>query len=152
MFSSNESIEAMLLLEFSGEQSLEDHKRVIEQWDIKLLQEQPFIAIRIYHDAQSLIVSKSIGKLTRSWLKEFGANKIRDNVSAMINIVPDTSYDAMKHMSVEKIFQVPGGIFKHTDDAIAWLQSNIDVCNKHGITVEHIAKVLNARRESEQLI
>jgi hypothetical protein len=56
----------------------------------------------------------------------------------------------MKHMSVEAVFKVPGGIFKDTDDAIAWLQSNVDVCNKHGIAIEHIVQALNARAESEQ--
>ena len=152
MFSTNQSIEAVLLLEFSGQQSLEDHQLVIAQWDKKLLQEQPFIAIRIYHDAQSLIHSQGIGKLTRAWLKDSAAIKIQHLVSAMINIVPGASYDAMKHMSVEAVFKVPGGIFKDTDDAIAWLQSNVDVCNKHDIAIEHIVQALNASAESEQLI
>lgn len=122
----------VVLFEFQAEQSQQDHQVFLDIWDELFQRQEPFIVLRVYHDETALIHSPSVGKLTRQWLKDGADEKIKQHVNAMIHIVPEAAYPKMQHMSVEKVFGVPGGIFSATEDAIAWFnQQPLDL----GITL-----------------
>lgn len=116
----------LVIFEFSGEQSLEEHKRMLEEWQQLFTRQQKFIAVRIFHDDISVNHSREIGQLTWKWLND-GANKaIQERALAILNITPQASYAKMKNKNVERVFGVPGGIFKNTQDANQWLDNNIE--------------------------
>jgi len=113
----------VVLFKFQGEQSLSDHQTSLDLWDKLLAQKEDVVVIRVFQDESALIHAPGVGKLTRQWLTRGAGNQIRQQVKAMINIVPDTAYPRMQHMSVEQVFGVPGGIFSHPETAIDWFEN-----------------------------
>lgn len=124
MYCFNDKSWPFVIFEFKGLQTLEQHECSLEEWDLQFLHAEPFIAIRLFHDEDALIHPQGAAQLTKIWLRNGAAELIKTWVLAMINIVPDTAYEQMKHMSVEAVFGVPGGIFKKWDDVLHWCQAN----------------------------
>ena len=48
---------------------------------------------------------------------------MRRLVSAMVIVVPPSRFEAMRQLSVETVFGVPGGIFATVDDALEWAEA-----------------------------
>jgi len=116
----------LVVFEFRGEQSLEEHQRMLDEWNLLFSRQQNFVAVRLFHDDIAVNHSKEIGQLTLSWLDNGAAEAIKTWVSAMLNVTPEATYLRMKNKSVERVFGVPGGIFKSTDDANQWLDVHLD--------------------------
>ncbi len=116
----------LIVFEFSGEPNIEEHKQALNVWNELFTQRRKFIAVRIFHDDIAIRHTSDIGKLSLEWLDSGARDSIKEWVTAMLNITPESSFNRMKGMSVEKVFGVPGGIFKSTQDASQWLRLNID--------------------------
>ncbi|HWV16936.1 MAG TPA: hypothetical protein VN030_16010 [Cellvibrio sp.] len=116
----------IVIFDFQGPQTLAEHEKNLADWDKQFLFAKPFVAVRIFHDEYALMHPEGAGQVTKIWLRDGAAQSIKKSVLAMINIVPESAYERMKHMSVEAVFGVPGGIFKSYHDAVKWFNSNID--------------------------
>ena len=115
----------MLIFEFSGLQTLAAHEQSLADWNHYFSRNERFVAVRIFHDEDSLVHPDGAAQLTKSWLRNGAAEAIKTSVVAMINIVPTSAYERMKHMSVEAVFGVPGGVFNSVDEAVGWFNSNV---------------------------
>lgn len=126
MFSLNKKIFPFVIFEFDGQQSLDDHKQSMVDWNDLFEQKEAFIAVRVFNDSDALIHPKGAAKVTKEWLENGAAENIKTYVTAMINVIPRESYDTMKHMSVEDVFGVKGGIFCDFEELVKWLRDNTE--------------------------
>ncbi|MBU2892319.1 hypothetical protein KO495_03155 [Colwellia sp. D2M02] len=125
MFSIKTIHSPVIIFEFTGQQTLVEHSKSLLLWDNLLSQKSELIVLRIFTDNAALIHPKGAGKVTNRWLESGAKQAIQQQVLAMINIVPEQAYKKMQHMSVEKVFGVPGGIFKSKGEALHWLDNNV---------------------------
>ncbi|WP_191601863.1 hypothetical protein [Marinomonas algicola] len=125
MFRYRNQTDSIVLFEFAGPQSLEEHIYSLKVWNEQLSRNQPFVAIRLFLDEASLIHPKGAAKETKRWLNNGASDAIKHNVIAMINIVPEKSHKKMKNMSVETVFGVPGGIFQSIQEAQSWFNTTL---------------------------
>jgi hypothetical protein len=87
------------------------------------------VALRLHRDEASLDHVEGVARVTKRWLRGGADALIRRHVAAMINIVPPGSYERMKHLSVEAVFGVPGGIFPSVSASLEWLSANVPMLN-----------------------
>jgi hypothetical protein len=126
----------------SGEQTLPDHIRMLATWDEWLARGEPFVALRLHRDEASLDHVEGVARMTKQWLRAGADALIRGHVAAMINIVPPGSYERMKHLSVEAVFGVPGGIFPSTSEGLQWLSANVPMLNLDEMSIASIGERL----------
>lgn len=112
------------IIVLKGTQSLEDHQRMMACWTDWFDRETPFVPLRIHLDSEAIAVGPGIAKATKTWLQHGAGDAIRERVKAMPIVVAPDSYEATKHMSVEAVFGVPGGIFPGLREAVDWLMEN----------------------------
>ena len=124
MYQLNDHNWPVVIFNFHGPQTLAEHEQNLADWNTQFLREKSFVAIRIFHDEESLVHPEGVGQVTKAWLRDGAAQSIKTSVIAMLNVVPESAYDRMKHMSVEAVFGVPGGIFKNYQDATEWFYEN----------------------------
>ena len=125
MYQLNDRMWPVVIFEFKGVQTLPEHEQSLTEWNEQFARNKPFVAVRVFHDDDSLVHADGTAQLTKAWLRKGAAQSIKTSVVAMINIVPESAYEKMKHMSVEAVFGVPGGIFKTCPDAAEWFNANI---------------------------
>lgn len=123
----------LLLFEFSGVQSLEQHQQSLQDWNRCFERSQPFVALRWFQDEQSLIHPPDAARQTKAWLQAGAAQAIRESVLAMLNLVPEAAYPAMQQLSVEKVFGVAGGVFANRKQLLDWCQPRLDVAVLSGL-------------------
>lgn len=123
MFDFNNLCSPLVVFEFEGPQTLEAHRQSLQCWNEQLARNELFVAIRIFRDDVSLAHPEGAAKLTRRWLRDGAGQRIKSRVLAMINVVPAAAYDRMKHLDVETVFGVPGGIFESTAQAVEWFNT-----------------------------
>lgn len=124
MYSCHDHRWPLVIHEFAGIQTLAEHEQSLAVWNQHFSRNESFVVMRIFRDEDSLIHPDGAAKLTKAWLHEGAAQAIKKSVVAMMNIVPESAYERMKHMSVEAVFGVPGGIFKNSQDAVEWFNQN----------------------------
>lgn len=107
-----------------GEQSLDHHKQMIEIWDDWFERAEKFHVLRVYQDADSLKKVPGVAKASKLWLRAGAKEKIKLFVSSMLIVVPPDSFENVQHLSIEKVFHVPGGIFSSVADAVNQLDKN----------------------------
>ena len=117
----------LVIFEFSGEASVTEHQQMLDEWAQLFARQQPFVALRVFHDDISLDYPAEVGQLTLRWLDDGAREAIKTWVSAMLHVTPEASYARMKHKSVERVFGVPGGVFRRIEDANQWLRDNIEL-------------------------
>lgn len=118
---SDESCWPLAILVLEGEQSLEQHLELLAIWDRWFARGERFVSLRLYLDASSLDHVPGTARATKAWMKDGADARIRETVSAMVMVIPPERYDAMKHLSVEAVFGVPGSICASADDAFDWI-------------------------------
>jgi len=129
MYRVNDSNWPIVIFEFDGQQNLAAHEKFLEDWNKQFARNESFVAMRLFHDDDSLVSAEGTAQMTKAWLQNGAAQSIKTSVLAMINIVPESAYERMKHMSVEAVFGVPGGIFKRYDDAAQWFNQGIGLAS-----------------------
>jgi hypothetical protein len=133
-----------------GLQTLPRHMQMLESWDAWLKRGEPFVALRIYRDEASLDHVEGVAKATKEWLRGGADTLLRAHVAAMINVVPPSAYERMKHMSVEAVFGVPGGIFADAASALDWFFANVALKGSPEITSQrlemHLSELLHTGR------
>lgn len=125
MFSYREALWPVVVFEFQGLQSLEQHRLSLALWDDLFARGEKILVLRIFHDEDALLHPEGAAKATKAWLRAGASESIKNQVLAMINVVPESTYDAMQDKSVEAVFGVPGGVFKSTGDAAQWFNSQV---------------------------
>ncbi|WP_157776539.1 hypothetical protein [Nitratireductor aquibiodomus] len=60
--------------------------------------------------------------MTKDWLRRGADRKIRQTVRTMAIVTPPTGYEGVKHLNVEAVFGVPGGLFPGLAPALQWLR------------------------------
>lgn len=125
MFSCNDQHWPLVIHEFAGLQTLADHEQSLLVWNTHFSRGESFVIIRLFRDEESLVHPEGAGKLTKAWLRDGAAETIKTSVAAMINIVPESAYERMKHMNVEAVFGVPGGVFKDFQGAHEWYNATL---------------------------
>lgn len=125
MFSCNDQHWPLVIHEFAGMQTLADHQQSLLVWNTHFSRCEAFVVIRLFHDEDALIHPEGAGKLTKAWLRDGAAEAIKSSVTAMINVVPESTYERMKHMSVEAVFGVPGGVFNSIEGACEWFNASL---------------------------
>lgn len=123
MFRLKDDLWPVLVFEFQGSQSLEEHRRSLQLWDELFTRGEKIIVLRIFHDELSLVHPEGAAKSTKAWLRHGASDAIEKYVAAMINVVPGAAYEEMKDKSVESVFGVPGGVFKSARDAVVWFNA-----------------------------
>lgn len=115
----------IIVFEFEGLQTLDEHAASLRIWDHQFRRGGSFIVVRIFRDDAALVHPTGAGRITRTWLQQGAREKIRSCVDAMINVVPDSAYDSIKQKSVEEVFGVPGGVFRHPAEAVDWFNAAV---------------------------
>nr|WP_324258859.1 hypothetical protein [Cellvibrio fontiphilus] len=125
MFFCNDQHWPLVIHEFAGLQTLAEHEQSLLVWNSHFSRGESFVIIRLFRDEESLVHPEGAAKLTKAWLRDGAAEAIKASVTAMMNIVPESAYERMKHMSVEAVFGVPGGVFNSSQDAAEWFITNL---------------------------
>ncbi len=107
-----------------GEQSLDHHQQMIEIWDNWFERAEKFHILRVYRDTDSLKKVPGVAKASKSWLRAGAKEKMKLFVSSMLIVVPPDSFEKVQHLSIEKVFHVPGGIFPSVAEAVHQLDRN----------------------------
>jgi hypothetical protein len=129
MYRVNDSNWPIVIFEFNGPQTLAQHENFLGDWNKQFVRNESFVAMRLYHDDNSLVSAEGTAQLTKAWLLNGAAQSIKTSVLALINIVPESAYERMKHLNVEAVFGVPGGIFKRYNDAAQWFNEGVGLAS-----------------------
>jgi hypothetical protein len=130
MYSCHDQHWPMVIHEFAGLQTLAEHEQSLAHWNSHFSRHQTFVIFRLFRDEDSLIHPEGAAKLTKAWLRDGAAESIKSYVRVMINIVPERACERMKHMSVEAVFGVPGGVFNNGYDALEWCKAALAADDK----------------------
>lgn len=149
MYFSDDSLWPVCLCVHEGVQSLEQHEQMIEVWNEWFKREGSFIAIRVHKDEASLAQADGVARMTKKWLRDGAAELIRKRISAILNVAPNPAYERMKHLSVEKVFGVPGGVFPGLDEAMIWLDKSGSV--ELGAAFNHSSVIQIVNRSIENV-
>lgn len=144
-FLAYEGLWPLALFIAEGRQTLEMHRKMLMSWDSWLARKQPFVALRLYVDEAALALVDGVARETKAWMQAGAAERIREQVAAMTMVVPLTAQQRMKHLNVETIFGIPGGIFGDLPSALGWINENV---RDHSAAIpkncdRHIAFLLN---------
>ncbi|WP_343561577.1 hypothetical protein [Kiloniella sp. b19] len=112
-----------------GPQSLSQHLEMLAIWNRWFARNQPFVTLRLYADPLSLEQAEGTARATKKWLRDGADQNIRSLVKAMVIVIPPESLEAMKHMNVEAVFGIPGGIFSDLQDALDWIGEHRHLCD-----------------------
>lgn len=123
---SDTSLWPLGILMLEGGQSLAQHEQMLAKWDEWFARGERFIPLRVHLDDDALDQAPGVARVTKKWLTSGAAENMRRLVTAMVIVVPPSRFDAMSHVSVEKVFGVPGGIFKDLQEALDWIGKTED--------------------------
>lgn len=107
-----------------GPSTIEDVRAFIDSWNRWLDDGKPFIAIRYFLDEASLLHPEGAPREIKQWFQQ-NAECIRNQVMAMVSIVPESVYEEASRMDAEKLFRVPAGTFSNVDAALHWLEERV---------------------------
>ncbi|WP_339850863.1 hypothetical protein [uncultured Nisaea sp.] len=120
---SDDSLWPLGILMLEGAQSLQQHEQMLSIWDDWFARGERFVPLRVHLDESALDQAPGVARVTKQWLKAGAAENMRRLVSAMVIVVPPSRFEAMRQLSVETVFGVPGGIFATVDDALEWAEA-----------------------------
>jgi len=143
---SDDSLWPLGILMLEGAQSLEQHEKMLAIWDGWFARGENFVPLRLHLDESALDQAPGVARVTKQWLKAGAAENMRRLVTAMAIVVPPSRFDAMSHLSVEKVFGVPGGIFPGTGDAFEWLQARDQLTAETMIDAHNVVKSFQETR------
>ncbi|MND25820.1 hypothetical protein D3C80_162550 [compost metagenome] len=107
-----------------GPSTIEDVRAFFDSWNAWLDEGKPFIAIRRFVDEAALVHPDGAPREIKQWFQQ-NAERIRNQVMAMISIVPESVYEELSRMDAEKLFRVPAGTFSNVDAALHWLEDRV---------------------------
>ena len=143
---SDDSLWPLGILMLEGAQSLEQHEQMLAIWDNWFARGERFIPLRVHLGESALDQAPGVARVTKQWLKAGAAENMRRLVSAMVIVVPPSRFEAMRQLSVETVFGVPGGIFATVDDALEWLRSKDDLTAEAVISTHALIESFRAGR------
>ncbi|MBQ0709428.1 MULTISPECIES: hypothetical protein [unclassified Ochrobactrum] len=107
-----------------GASTMEETREFLEVWSRWLDHGKPFVTIRRFLDEDALAHPEGSAREVKQWFQQ-NAPRIREQVLAMVNIVPESVYEQASRMDAEKLFGVPAGTFSHIDAALHWLEDRV---------------------------
>lgn len=87
MYRVNDSNWPIVIFEFDGQQNLAAHEKFLEDWNKQFARNESFVAMRLFHDDNSLVSAEGTAQMTKAWLQNGAAQSIKTSVLAMINTV-----------------------------------------------------------------
>lgn len=107
-----------------GASTLDETREFFDVWNRWLDEGKPFITIRRFLDEDALAHPEGSAREVKQWLQQ-NAQRIREQVLGMVNIVPESVYEQASRMDAEKLFRVPAGTFSNVDAALHWLEDRV---------------------------
>lgn len=109
-----------------GISTLAETEAYIEEWNAWLARGEPFMALRVFVDAESLARQPGGPQLVKKWLQERNL-EVRAQVKGMVAVVPPSEYERLNKMNTEKLFGVPAATFADLAAALEWLRKRVYV-------------------------
>jgi hypothetical protein len=108
----------------AGAQSLENQRDFFAALNRWLDRGQPFAVLRLFADAEALVHPEGGARLAKQWLQDNVA-RMRHSVLGIASVVPESAFEKMSRMDIEKAFGGPGGVFRDHGSALTWLAEQV---------------------------
>lgn len=105
-----------------GTMTSEENAAFLADWTAWLDRGDPFVTLRIFADAESLLRPEGGAREAKAWLQS-NSERIKALVKGMATVVPSDKLDEVSRMNAEKLFGVPANCFDGVDEAITWIGS-----------------------------
>lgn len=107
-----------------GASTMEETREFFDAWNRWLDEGKPFVTIRRFLDEDALTHPEGSAREVKQWFQQ-NAQRIREQVLGMVNIVPESVYEQASRMDAEKLFRVPAGTFSNVEAALHWLEDRV---------------------------
>jgi hypothetical protein len=114
----------LVIATYSAAMTLDDYRAQLAQWHAWLATGERFAVLRVFATSEALTHPEGSAQLSKQWLQDTRP-RLQQSVLGMATVVPPAHYEQLQRMQMEKAFGVPGKVFQHVDDALAWLGNEV---------------------------
>src|SRR5690606_16980048 len=107
-----------------GASTMEETREFFDAWNRWLDEGKPFVTIRRFLDEDALTHPEGSAREVKQWFQH-NAQRIREQVLGMVNIVPESVYEQASRMDAERLFRVPAGTFSTAEAALHGLEDRV---------------------------
>ena len=108
----------------AGPTTVEEYEAYFAQWTEWLRQDEHFATLRLFMDGDSLVHPPGSAQQSKQWLQQWGAS-IREKMTGMATVVPESLYPKQSKMNAEKLFGVPAQTFADIPSSLVWLAQHV---------------------------